>query len=116
MIKNCWSPSFGLGGIKAQSKPLFSLPSWSFDSEMVVLDIAYGAAAGGLPFAATPFCSSPEVKLALGLGLTGLFWAFTGRNYFGISGAVTSIGLYALCKLSPSLMNVKVEVPPQTAK
>lgn len=111
-----WSPSNGLGGIKVQSKPLFSMPSWSFDLDPIE-DSVYGGMTGVVPFVLEfPFCKDAEVKLAVGLALTGLFWAFTGRNYFGISGAVTSIGAYAICKLSPAILNVKVEVPPQPVK
>jgi len=102
-----WSPSTGLGSIKAQSKPLFSMPSWSFDPDNVIEDSVYGAITGAAPFTIGPLGSNAEIKLAAGLGLTGLVWAFTGRNYFAISGAVTSLGAYALLKMYPPMLEVK---------
>lgn len=111
---NKWSPRKGLGGIPTVSKPLISLDFFRPDVTSAIEQTFFGMLAGGAPFLSAPLCSNAEQKLAWGLGLTGIVWLFTGMNYFAISGAVTSLGAYALCKASPSVFKVKtgdVEIP-----
>lgn len=116
--KGTWAPSRGLGGIPAESKPMIDMTKLGASKTMENIgDVIMGMFLGVVPFAAAnPNCvhgsgipERSEIGLAAGLGVTGLYWLITGQNYVGISGAVSTLAAYGICKY----VNQKAVVKPQ---
>lgn len=98
--KGTWRPHRSLGSIKLHSEPILKLPG-STEFWQGVEQVAIGGVLGAGPVLGGPCVTGKglEAGLAVGLGLTGLFWLLTGANYLAISGVVSALGSYAVCKL-----------------
>lgn len=100
--KGNWSPAHGLGGIKATREPVIDLSKlnlWSEQAWENADQIASGIFLGGTSFViGANGCAKPELGLGIGLGATGLAWLITGFNYMAISGVISTLTGYGICK------------------